>query len=350
MQDVIDKFDQWRNVNEATAVATVISTWGSAPRPVGSKMISSQGGGIAGSVSAGCVEGAVIEEGVKVMKSRTPRLLTFGVADDQAFDVGLACGGTIQVFVESGSAWDSIYLELKRGLFERQSFAVLTVISGKPELQNRKALIWEDGRVVGDLDIEVISTEIKSKTEQMLQAGESGVIEMPEDVKIFVEVHTPPPRLVIVGAVHLSEALIDIANVVGFDTILIDPRKAFATRERFPNASQILVEWPQDALAKTPLNRLSFIAIMTHDPKIDDPALQISLPSEAAYVGALGSKRTNQKRIERLRSAGISEEQIERLHAPIGIDLGGRSPGEIAVSIMAEIIKIHNQKSVTSHV
>jgi xanthine dehydrogenase accessory factor len=126
---------------------------------------------------------------------------------------------------------------------------------------------------------------------------------------------------------------------------LIDPRKAFATRERFPNATQLLVEWPQEALPKIPLNQRTFIAIMTHDPKIDDPSLQIALQSSAAYVGALGSKRTNQKRIERLRSAGIGEQQIERLHAPIGIDLGGRSPGEIAVSIMAEIIKIHNEKS-----
>ena len=172
---------------------------------------------------------------------------------------------------------------------------------------------------------------------ELLARGESRVVELEGGVKLFVEVYPPPPRLIIVGAVHIAESLVPMANLLGYETIVVDPRAAFATRERFPDATKLVQEWPQHALPELGLDRSASVAILTHDPKLDDPALIVALNSEAGYVGALGSRRTNQKRIERLQEAGLTDEQIGRLRGPIGLPLGGSSPAEIALSIMAEI-------------
>lgn len=340
MRDVLEQMDAWRQTGERFAVATVVSTWGSAPRPVGSKMVHSESGGMAGSVSAGCVEGAVIEEGQAALKSGKPRLLTFGVADESAWEVGLACGGTIQVFVEPSWALDGIYPALRTLLEERGPAAVVNVLEGAPELINRKLIVFPDGRTQGDLPLE--AGEVVPGALSLLAQENGGVVDLEDGTKLFVEVFPLPPRLIIVGAVHIADPLVTIANAVGFDTILVDPRKAYATRERFPHASQILVEWPQDALAKLTLDHGAYIVILTHDPKLDDPALQVSLTSGARYIGALGSRRTNQRRAERLKQAGMDPDTIGRLYAPIGLDIGGRSPGEIAVSIMAQVIQVRN--------
>ncbi|OGO61891.1 MAG: hypothetical protein A2032_05560 [Chloroflexi bacterium RBG_19FT_COMBO_49_13] len=343
MRDVIDTLDDWREKNEEFSVATVVNTWGSAPRPIGSKMVASLRGGIAGSVSAGCVEGAVIEEGKTVLASGKPRLLTFGVADEEAWQVGLACGGTIQVFVEPSSALEGIYSALKRHLGARHPMAVVSVLHGGIERINHKLIVYADGRMEGDLDIPDQKDHIARAAVEFLEKETSGVFDLQDGTSLFVEVYPLPPRLVIIGAVHLAEALISIAHTVGFDTILIDPRKAFATRERFPLANDLIQDWPQEAMPKLVLDRSAYVVVLTHDPKLDDPALQIALRSNARYIGALGSRRTNNKRVERLRKVGFQEDQIARLHAPIGLDLGGRSPGEIAVSIMAEIIQERNE-------
>ena len=341
MRDVLDRVDAWRDSREDFAIATVVSTWGSAPRPVGSKLVYSQEGGMAGSVSAGCVEGAVIEEGLQVLSEGKPRLLTFGVADENAWEVGLACGGTIQVFVEPAWALDGIYTSLKKNLETRHPMAVVNVLHGESDVLNRKLIVYPDGHTEGDLKIP--DEKIVSKTLDLLVRETGGIIELDDGTSLFIEVYPLPPRLIIVGAVHFADPLVTIANALGFDTILIDPRKAYATRERFPHAKEILVEWPQEALPKMLLNHSAYLVILTHDPKLDDPALQISLNSGARYIGALGSKRTNRKRRERLLLAGLDEEQINRLHAPIGLDIGGHSPGEIAVSIIAEIIQVRNR-------
>jgi xanthine dehydrogenase accessory factor len=206
---------------------------------------------------------------------------------------------------------------------------------------NRKLIVYPDGHTEGDLQIP--TENIASKALDLLIQETGGVVDLDDGTSLFIEVYPLPPRLIIVGAVHFADPLVTIANAVGFDTILIDPRKAYATRERFPHAKQILVEWPQEALPGQLLNHSAYLVILTHDPKLDDPALQISLVSGARYIGALGSKRTNMKRRERLVKAGLKEEQINRLHAPIGLDIGGHSPGEIAVSIMAEIIQVRNR-------
>ena len=336
MKDVLEKLDHWRNEDQQIAVTTVVETWGSAPRPVGSKMVTTLSGGIAGSVSAGCVEGAVIEESEKVMKSNEPQLVEFGVADETAWEVGLACGGKIKVFVEPGLSLDSIYHEMKTNLVDGIPFVTITFLEGSPKSSNKKLLLGSDGKQVGDLVIpEDARIEVINQAKEFLAIEKSGTITLTDGSPVFIESHPLPPKLIIIGAVHLSEPLITIANTIGFDTLLIDPREAFATEDRFPHVGELVQEWPQDALENISLDKSAYIAVLTHDPKLDDPALQIALKSGARYIGALGSRRTNEKRIERLRNAGLSEDQLSRLHAPIGVDLGGRSSSEIAVSIMA---------------
>ena len=345
MDDIIDKLDQWRESDQEIAVTTVVETWGSAPRPVGSKMITTMTGGIAGSVSAGCVEGAVIQEAVSVMSSGKPRLIEFGVADETAWEVGLACGGKIKVFIEPGFSLDCIYDTLKRNISNGLPFVILTFLNGPDEIINKKLLIQADGTRIGDLIVpEQAQTSLQTAMDY-LGNEKSGTVSMPDGYEVFIEAHPLPPKLIIIGAVHLSEPLITIANSIGFETILIDPREAFATRERFPHVDQLLGQWPQDALSDLVLDKSAYIVVLTHDPKLDDPALLLSLKSGARYVGALGSRRTNRKRMERLQKAGLTEDQLSRLHAPIGLDLGGRSSSEIAVSIMAEIVQVRNSQS-----
>jgi xanthine dehydrogenase accessory factor len=336
MKDVIEKLDQWREKKAELAVTTVIETWGSAPRPVGSKMITTRAGQIAGSVSAGCVEGAVIQEAQIVMDTGKPRLIEFGVADDEAWEVGLACGGQIKVFIEPGFALDSTYESMKAGLSRGEKFTTLTLIDGEENFVNKKLLVKSDGQVVGDLPIQ-------QEDFGFLNINESGIAKILDGSSIFVEVHPRPAKLVIIGAVHMADPLVKMANELEFETILIDPREAFATRERFPHADEIITQWPQDALNDIELDDATYVVILSHDPKVDDPALQLALESEARYIGALGSKRTNKKRVERLIKAGMTEKEISRLHAPIGLPLGGQSPAEIAVSVMAEIIREKNK-------
>jgi xanthine dehydrogenase accessory factor len=343
MKDVLDSLNTWTERDEEIAVATVINTWGSAPRPVGSKLITTRSGGIAGSVSAGCVEGAVIEAGKDVMSSGEPQLLHYGVADDTAWEVGLACGGEIEVFVEPFAALAGVYESVKRHLDAGDPMAVVSVLDGPPDIQNHKLVVLEDGATEGALELGARKDEVVAAALRHLADEKGGLIEPEEGLTLFVEVYPPDPRLIIVGAVHIAEPLVTMANAAGYETILIDPRSAFATRERFPHVDSLVGEWPDSALSEMKLNHSAYIVTLTHDPKLDDPALITALQSDARYVGALGSKRTNRLRIERLREAGLTEEQVGRLHAPIGLDLGGRTPPEIAVSILAEIVKVRNE-------
>jgi xanthine dehydrogenase accessory factor len=343
MKDVLDSLNTWTERDEDIAVATVINTWGSAPRPVGSKLITTRSGGIAGSVSAGCVEGAVIEAGKDVMGSGVPRLLHYGVADDTAWEVGLACGGEIDVFVEPFSALEGIYGSVKAHLEAGDPMAVVSVLDGPPDVQNRKLIVLEGGATEGTLELGAHEEAVVADALRHLADEKGGLIEPEEGLTLFIEVYPPDPRLIIVGAVHIAEPLVAMANAAGYETILVDPRSAFATRERFPHVHSLIGEWPDSALSDMTLNHSAYVVVLTHDPKLDDPALIEALQSDARYVGALGSKRTNRLRIERLREAGLTDEQIGRLHAPIGLYLGGRTPPEIAVSILAEIIKVRNE-------
>lgn len=342
MRDVLENLDRWHESGEDIAVATVISTWGSAPRPAGAKMVTTRAGGIAGSVSAGCVESAVIQESEQVMASGQPRLLKYGVSDDTAWEVGLTCGGNIQVFVEPFAALGGIYDALHAHIDAGEPVAVITVLDGPEELINRKLLVDEDGHTEGSLDLGERTDQAVQEALNLLAQEKSDIVELADGLTVFAEAYPTAPRLIVVGAVHIAEPLVSMANIAGFDTIVVDPRSAFATRERFPQAKELIQQWPQQALAEMKLNNSAYIVTLTHDPKIDDPALIAALTSRARYIGALGSKRTNKMRLERLRDAGLTEAQLERLHAPVGLNLGGRKTTEIAVSIIAEIIQVRN--------
>ena len=344
MKDILPYVDAWRQQHEPMAIATVVDTWGSAPRPIGSKLAATRSGSFAGSVSAGCVEGAVLEESAVVIDTGASRLLTYGVSDDTAWDVGLACGGTIRILVEPFAAWEGVYDVLRQRIEDREPMAIVSVLAGLPAAsQMGKLIVRPDGSTAGSLDLQDRRQAAVAAALAQLAQGAGAVLDLDEGLTLFVEVYPRPRRLIIVGAVHIAEPLIGMANLAGFDTVVVDPRSAFATRERFPQATDIIRGWPDDVLPGLDLDETAFVVVLTHDPKIDDPALRVALTSGAAYVGALGSKRTNRLRIERLRAAGLSEEALARLHAPIGLDLGGRSPAEIAVSILAEVVQVRSQ-------
>ncbi|MFN0113158.1 MAG: XdhC family protein [Paracoccaceae bacterium] len=302
----------WHREGRGAALGTVIETWGSAPRQVGSQIAVSGLGEMTGSVSGGCVEGAVVEEALQALKTGASRVLTYGVSDEDAFAVGLACGGTIRVLVEPvGRAIPETLLEdLVKARADRQAVAyVVNLATWERQLAPRGGAF-----------------------DERFRADRSGV-----EGDGFVAVHNPPLRLIIVGAVHIAQPLVQMARACGYDPLLIDPREAFGSAARFPG-EVILHDWPDEAMAAAGLDARTAVVTLTHDPKLDDPAIRAALASECFYLGCLGSTRTHGKRLERLREAGFGDAAIARMHAPVGLDIGAKSPAEIAVSIMAEII------------
>jgi xanthine dehydrogenase accessory factor len=336
MRDILSDLDSWRvGDNKSIALATVVQTWGSSPRRAGAKMALTPEGKITGSVSGGCVEGAVFEEGVEALKSNRPKLLHFGVADETAWEVGLACGGSIDIFVKPLDS--ELFKSLHSVLTEEQSAALVTVINGPDEILGREMLVQENGSVAGTLRDD-LNEQTLNLAKETLAGGESRRLMLNEGIEVFMEVILPPPVLIAVGGVHITIALMALAKTLGYRTVVVDPRTAFGNETRFPNVDRLIPLWPQEAFQKIPITRSTAIAMLTHDPKLDDPALKIALPSPAFYVGALGSKTTQAKRRQRLLDEGLSEEQLNRLHGPIGLEIGAGTPEEIAISIMAEIV------------
>lgn len=341
MRDILPDLDKWRADAErkSIALATVVQTWGSSPRRAGAKMAITPDGKITGSVSGGCVEGAVYETGVDVLKSNRPQLLHFGVADETAWEVGLACGGSIDIFVKPLEG--EFFRALREILVEEKTAVLVTVIRGPAELLGREMLVEEDGSVTGSLSDELNKPAIDMAREILTQS-ESRRAMLNDDIEVFAEVILPPPTLIAVGGVHITIALMALAKTLGYRTVVIDPRSAFGNEERFPNVDKLVQRWPDEAFEEIPLTRSTAVAMLTHDPKLDDPALKIALPSPAFYVGALGSKTTQAKRRQRLLDDGMTEEQLNRLHGPIGLKIGAATPEEIAMSIMAEVVAARN--------
>ena len=303
----------WHRAGQGAALATVVQTWGSAPRRAGAQMVVSGAGDMMGSVSGGCVEGAVVVEAMEALEDGTPRLLEYGVSDGDAFAVGLACGGTIKVLVEPvGTAMPVEMLEdLVAARAQRIAVAYVVDLEGEGRRLDRSG---HAARFASD---------------------RTGV---EEDGRSFVAIHNPPLRLAVVGAVHIAQALVPMARIAGFDPFIVDPRAAFGSEIRFPG-ERLLDSWPDEALAEAGLDARTALVLLTHDPKLDDPALHIALNSDAFYIGALGSTRTHAKRVERLGEAGFSPEQIARIRGPVGLDIGAASPPEIAVSILAQMVQ-----------
>ena len=347
MYEVLNDIQRWLSQGETVALATVISTWGSAPRGVGAKMALASGTKIAGSVSGGCVEGAVYEAGLKAMASGRPELLHFGVADETAFSVGLACGGSIEVFVRKLDP--AIFETIRSVLQTGQAAALVTVLSGLPDTIGHEMLYLGENRFSGSLDTNL--DEVARKlAQEMLTQGNSGSLTVTEvdgnAVRLFIDVMSPPPVLVMVGGVHIAVSLAALAKTLGYTTVVVDPRRAFGSQERFPHADRLIQAWPDEAFQQIPLRRTTAIAVLTHDPKIDDPAIKISLNSPAFYIGVLGSQQTHEKRKLRLLADGLTQAQLDRLHAPIGMELGEETPEEIALAILAEIVAIRHGRKI----
>jgi xanthine dehydrogenase accessory factor len=294
------------------AVATVIATRRSAPRPVGSKLIVTDEGAMIGSVSGGCVESDVYDACRSILDGETPRLLTYGISDDQAFEVGLPCGGEIDVFVR----------EYDRALYESIGDRRAVVFT---DLENgSQRLVFEGGDAIAD---------------DLLRSGHSRALEV-DGRNVFADVFGPPPRLFVYGAVDTAEALCHAANQLGWRTIVADARGKFATPERLPSADEVIVAWPEEALAQVQPDHATAVLVLTHDEKFDIPALVGTLATDAFYVGALGSRRNQEKRRERLLEAGVSEEALERIHGPAGLDIGAHTPAETALSMLSEILAV----------
>jgi xanthine dehydrogenase accessory factor len=341
MRDILADVVRWQKDGTAVALATVVQTWGSSPRRAGAKMALAADGRIIGSVSGGCVENAVFEAGLESLKTDRPQLLHFGVADETAWEVGLACGGSIDVFVKPLNK--NIFEEMRSVIENEEQAVAVTVIRGPDEILGREMLIHEDGHVIGTLD-EWDQVTLKWANETLTR-GISRRIVLNEDVEVFLDAVLPSPTLIIVGGVHIAISLTALAKTLGYRTIVIDPRKAWGNKERFPYVDQIIQAWPDVAFEQVKVTRSTAIAMLTHDPKLDDPALKIALDSPAFYVGALGSKTTNAKRRERLLRDDMSESQLSRLHAPIGLDIGASTPEEIALSIMSEVVNVYRKQN-----
>ncbi len=310
----------WHRQGRGAALATVVETWGSAPRQAGSQLAISGSGEIMGSVSGGCVEGAVVTEALEALADGKPRLLTFGVSDETAFAVGLACGGTIRVMVEpvgpgSAALPEGLLAEVVAARAARQALAVEV----QPEGWTRRILRPGQG----------------AAADARFRSDRSG---MEEDGR-FLAIHNPPLRMIVVGAVHIAQPLLPMARLAGYDPVLIDPRGAFGSDLRFPGET-ILDDWPDEALEKLAPDARTAIITLTHDPKLDDPAIRIALRTGCFYLGCLGSKKTHAKRVERLQAAGHPEAEIARIHAPVGMDIGAKTPAEIAVSILAQVTHV----------
>jgi len=346
MRDLIDDLDRWRSRGEAVALATVVETWGSAPRRVGAKMAVSAGGEVAGSVSGGCVEATVVDAALGVLRQGAPRMLRFGVADEAAWEVGLSCGGTLEVFVEPLAA--AVYEALRPALVAGEAAATVTIVGGPAGDLGLKMLVLSEGRS-GSLGDPARDEAGAAAARAALQEGRGRRVDLGtagtpnEAVAGFVDVLPAPPTLVLVGGVHIAVALAALGHTLGYRTVVVDPRPVFGSDARFPQVDRLLRAWPDDALAGLALDSSTAVAVLTHDPKLDDPALRAALPSRAFYVGALGSKATQARRRQRLLEAGLGEDQLGRLHAPIGLDLGGRSPEEIALAVMAQVVAARNR-------
>ena len=329
LEGVLAQAAAWRAEGRGVALATVVRTWGSSPRQPGSKLAVEAGGAFVGSVSGGCIEAAVIHDASEVMAEGASRVLSFGVSDEAAWEVGLACGGKIEVFVEA------VAPERGRGL-PREMLEELLAARREP----RAAVLatWLDGsaHLLLSGDPAHAPAELAAAVRRAVAGDQAAVVDT-EAGAVFVEPHLPPLRLIVVGAVHVAQPLAEMAALAGFAVTIDDPRRAFATEARFPGRA-LVTRWPDEALAELAPDARTAIVTLTHDPKLDDPALLAALASPAFYVGCLGSQKTHAARGARLGERGAGADALGRLRGPVGLRIGARTPAEIAVSILAEII------------
>ena len=316
---LVKKALEWIDSGYEVALATVISTWGSSPRPVGSQLIIRDDNLFEGSVSGGCIEGEVVAEALRVIRDENVKTLEFGIADAAAWEAGLACGGQVQVFIQKITSDLKVVLsDFKLAQNQKQAIAVLIDLSsGRTQLKENRDLASED-------------------LVRCFANDESRLISFDGNDRVFAHILNPPLRMFIIGAVHIAQVLSRMAKQTGYEVIIIDPRDTWAEAVRFPDIT-IDKRWPSTALEELSPNSRTAVVTLCHDPKLDDPALLVALNSDAFYIGSLGSRKTHGKRIERLKLEGVSDELLARIKAPVGLNIGARTPAEIALSIMGQV-------------
>ncbi|MDH3732746.1 MAG: XdhC family protein [Gemmatimonadota bacterium] len=346
-REVRGALGKWAKRGDTAAVATLIEVRRSAPRSPGARFAVSSTGELAGSVSSGCVEGDLHEHLSALLTGAPSALLSYGITDEMAAGVGLSCGGEIDVLIEPHPAWDPVWDALDAAI-DRNTPAVLVTGLADP-IRGKRLLITATGAghaegvalVIGSLGPGPIDELARHTALEIIGRTGTHRLNLDEDdpdTQVFAETFAPPPRLAIVGATPIAEALCAFAARVGFDVTIVDPREAFARPERFPDAAQLIVEWPDTAFERLGLDRFASVVVLTHDAKLDEPALEAALGAGCGYVGLLGGRRTQLKRREALVAAGFDGEDLDRIKGPIGLDIGARSPSQIAVSVIAELI------------
>ncbi len=351
MRDILDQIGKWWDAGETFGLATVVQTFSSAPREPGAAMAVSADGEVVGSVSGGCVEGAVYELSGEVSATGQAVLQRYGVSDESAFSVGLTCGGIIDIFVERISK-DSYpqFGDIAQAVRDRQPVAVATVIAGPGRVGARR-IIWPadyEPRVVESLGSgDRLDQAVDDDARGMLAQGLTGVRKYGpdgerrlDDLSVFVQSFAPPPRMLVFGAIDFAAAVARIGKFLGYRVTVCDARPVFATSARFPDADEVVTDWPHRYLAGITTDERTVICVLTHDPKFDVPVLEVALRVPAAYIGAMGSRRTHDDRLDRLREVGMTDAELGRLRSPVGLDLGARTPEETAVAIAAELIQL----------
>jgi xanthine dehydrogenase accessory factor len=331
MKDVLDTLERWADAGLRAAVATVVRTERSAPRDPGAVFALCESGEIAGSVTGGCVEPAVYEEAKAVLGGGRPRLVTYGISDEEAFEVGLPCGGTVHIFVDLLDP--AAFHPLADAIRAERPVALTTVVSG--DQIGGKRLVYGDDPDGG---------EVADRAREMLARGSTGVVQAAGE-EVFISSFVAKPRLYVFGAIAFASALASAGRFLGYRVTVCDARSKFLTSERFPDADELVVEWPDRFLETAPIDERTAICCLTHDDKFDVPILTVAVRSPAGYIGALGSRRTTERRAARLREVGITEDQLSRIHAPIGLPIGSRSPEEVAVSIAAQMVSVFSENA-----
>jgi xanthine dehydrogenase accessory factor len=339
MKDIVPRLRTWEQQGKRYALATLIKVDRSAPKPPGAAMAVCEDGTVAGSVSGGCVESALHEEAAGVLATGVPKTVSYGITDAEGFDIGLACGGQLHLFVDR----PTLPASLLDAIEANRPVALATVITG-PEAGVRHVVSTDHAVQAAGLLKGGRIPQLETDAKALLARGASE-LKTYDQGDVFIQTFAPAAEMYVFGAADFSAAVATIGKFLGFHVTVVDPRSVFATKERFPDAHQVVVEWPDKFLAKAPIGPSTAIVILTHDPKFDLPALTYALKTDAGYIGAMGAKRTNEERFRKLREAGCTEEQLARIHAPIGLDIGGKSPEETAVSIAAEIIAFRNGKA-----
>lgn len=352
MREVLDELVRWWKADEPVGVGTVVATFRSAPRAPGAAMLVGPSGAVSGSVSGGCVEGAVYELATEVVRTGRPELARYGVSDDDAFAVGLTCGGVIDVFVQRVDRITWPWLdEVATAVHDGHPVAIATIVEHpSAERLGANLLIWPES-AVGSLGSARMDAAVADDARGLLAAGRSATLEYGPDgqrrgegMRVFVSSFAPRPRMLVFGAIDFAAAVARAGAFLGYRVTVCDAREIFATPQRFPGADEVVVDWPHRYLkAEADAGRIdqrTVVAVLTHDPKFDVPVLEVALRLDLAYVGAMGSRRTHDDRMARLREAGLTESELARLCSPIGLDLGARTPEETAISVAAEIIAL----------